>query len=131
MKTLRIATMLAGLLLMTGCTTARAMQETPSPTFSSAGTAVIRETKKAAETIQKEALKAAEEAGVEFKFGSEMEFYLFKTDDEAKPTKIPYDEAGYMDIGLNRANFIEMCLPKILREPDPGEFKVVIRKKGA
>ena len=62
MKTLRIATMLAGLLLMTGCTTARAMQETPSPTFSSAGTAVIRETKKAAETIQKEALKAAEEA---------------------------------------------------------------------
>ena len=39
--------------------------------------------------------------------------------------------SGYMDIGLNRANFIEMCLPKILREPDPGEFKVVIRKKGA
>ncbi len=39
--------------------------------------------------------------------------------------------SGYMDIGLNRANFIEMCLPKILREPDPGEFKVCIRKKGA
>ncbi|MBR2811949.1 MAG: hypothetical protein IKD69_11265 [Solobacterium sp.] len=35
------------------------MQETPSPTFSSAGKEVISVTKKAAETIQKEADKAA------------------------------------------------------------------------
>ena len=63
--------------------------------------------------ILKDAVKAAEEAGVEFKFGSEMEFYLFKTDDEAKPTKIPYDEAGYMDIApLDRGENIrrEICL---------------------
>ena len=51
--------------------------------------------------------------GVEFKFGSEMEFYLFKTDDEARPTKIPYDEAGYLDIApLDRGENIrrEICL---------------------
>ena len=63
--------------------------------------------------ILKMAVKAADEAGIEFKFGSEMEFYLFKTDDEARPTKVPYDEAGYMDIApLDRGENIrrEICL---------------------
>jgi len=49
-------------------------------------------------SILKKAIKAAKEAGVEFAFGSEMEFYLFKTDENGKPTKEPYDNAGYMDI---------------------------------
>ena len=63
--------------------------------------------------ILKDAVRAADEAGIEFRFGSEMEFYLFKTDDEARPTKIPYDEAGYMDIApLDRGENIrrEICL---------------------
>ncbi len=63
--------------------------------------------------ILKNAVKAAEDAGIEFKFGSEIEFYLFKTDDEAKPTKIPYDSASYMDIApLDRGENIrrEICL---------------------
>ncbi len=63
--------------------------------------------------ILKNAVKAAEDAGIEFKFGSEIEFYLFRTDDEAKPTKIPYDNAGYMDIApLDRGENIrrEICL---------------------
>lgn len=63
--------------------------------------------------ILKMAVKAADEAGIEFKFGSEMEFYLFRTDDEARPTKVPYDEAGYMDIApLDRGENIrrEICL---------------------
>ncbi len=63
--------------------------------------------------ILKNAVAAADEAGVEFKFGSEMEFYLFKTDDEACPTNIPYDQAGYMDIApLDRGENIrrEICL---------------------
>lgn len=59
MKTIRIATVVAILFCMTGCTATQAMQETPSPTFSSAGKEVISVTKKAAETIQKEADKAA------------------------------------------------------------------------
>ena len=48
--------------------------------------------------ILKDAVDEAKKAGVEFKFGSETEFYLFKKDDEGNPTRIPYDNAGYMDI---------------------------------
>lgn len=48
--------------------------------------------------ILKNAVKAAEDKGINFRFGTETEFYLFNKDDEGKPTKIPYDDAGYMDI---------------------------------
>ena len=44
------------------------------------------------------AIEDAKEKGVEFAFGSELEFYLFKTDEEGNSTKEPYDRAGYMDI---------------------------------
>lgn len=46
-------------------------------------------------------LKAVEDAraaGHSFAFGAEQEFYLFELDERGKPTKTPYDEAGYMDI---------------------------------
>lgn len=48
--------------------------------------------------ILKKAVAIAEKKGIEFQFGSEMEFYLFERDDYGKPTKIPYDTASYMDI---------------------------------
>ncbi len=48
--------------------------------------------------ILKDAVDKAAAAGVSFKFGSEMEFYLFKTDENGDATRIPYDNAGYMDI---------------------------------
>jgi len=48
--------------------------------------------------LLKKAVKDAEKAGYKFYFGAEQEFYLFKLDEEGKATKIPYDEAGYMDI---------------------------------
>ena len=48
--------------------------------------------------ILKKAVAAAEEAGIEFRFGSETEFYLFNKDENGNPTKTPYDHAGYMDI---------------------------------
>ena len=51
-----------------------------------------------ARRILKNAVKAAEKEGCSFNFGSELEFYLFKLDDNGKPTKEPYDDAGYMDI---------------------------------
>ena len=44
------------------------------------------------------AVARAERAGISFAFGAEMEFYLFKTDEEGEPTRIPYDRASYMDI---------------------------------
>ena len=48
--------------------------------------------------ILKKAVRKAEEEGISFRFGTESEFYLFRKDDEGNPTKIPYDQAGYMDI---------------------------------
>ena len=49
-------------------------------------------------TLLKNAVRTAEEAGCTFAFGIEQEFYLFKLDDAGEPTKIPHDQAGYMDI---------------------------------
>lgn len=44
------------------------------------------------------ARKIKDECGVELQFGTEFEFYLFKLDENAEPTTIPFDNAGYMDI---------------------------------
>ena len=49
-------------------------------------------------SILKEAARKAEEEGISFRFGSETEFYLFLKDENGRPTRIPYDEAGYLDI---------------------------------
>ena len=42
--------------------------------------------------------KAKEEFGVEFKIGTEIEFYLMNLAEDGSPTKIPMDHGGYMDI---------------------------------
>lgn len=49
-------------------------------------------------TILKNAVAEAEKRGYYFRFGSEMEFYLFRLDENGIPTQEPYDKAGYMDI---------------------------------
>ena len=49
-------------------------------------------------SILKKAVAYAAEQGYSFAFGAEMEFYLFKVDENGEPTKNPYDHAGYMDI---------------------------------
>ncbi|MCR5612318.1 glutamine synthetase family protein [Treponema sp.] len=55
--------------------------------------------KKDCRTLLKNAVKKArEEYNVEFRFGTEIEFYLFKLNEKGEPTKIPFDNAGYMDI---------------------------------
>lgn len=44
---------------------------------------------------------AAEDAaklGFDFRFGTEMEFYLFRLDAEGNETRIPFDKAGYMEV---------------------------------
>ena len=48
--------------------------------------------------ILEKAVKAASEQGLSLFFGSEFEFYLFKTDESGAPTKEPFDHAGYMDV---------------------------------
>ena len=49
-------------------------------------------------TLLKNAVQHAEEAGYSFSFGPEMEFYLFKLDENGNPTTQPYDQATYMDV---------------------------------
>ena len=49
-------------------------------------------------TLLANAVKEASDKGLEFSFGSEQEFYLFKLDEDGNPTKDPYDFAGDMDI---------------------------------
>ena len=48
--------------------------------------------------ILKRATEEAAKKGISCFFGSELEFYLFKTDENGEPTKEPFDHAGYMDI---------------------------------
>ena len=64
-------------------------------------------------SILKRAVEEANKAGIEFHFGSETEFYLFTKDEEGNPTKLPYDNGGYMDIApLDRCENVrrEICL---------------------
>ncbi len=63
--------------------------------------------------LLRKAVALAEERGISFFFGSEMEFYLFMTDEAGNPTKIPYDTASYMDIApLDKGENVrrEICL---------------------
>ena len=48
--------------------------------------------------ILKRAIADAAQAGYTFAFGSELEFYLFRLDENGDPTNIPYDQATYMDV---------------------------------
>ena len=49
-------------------------------------------------SLLKQAMDAAAQQGYAFFFGAEQEFYLFRLDENGKPTRDPYDDAGYMDI---------------------------------
>ena len=57
------------------------------------GTPFDRDTR----SLLKKAVEEAAAAGYSFAFGTEQEFYLFELDESGRPTKIPYDDAGYMD----------------------------------
>lgn len=54
--------------------------------------------KKDCRTLLANAVKKAKDSGVQFRFGTEIEFYLFKLDEKGEATKIPFDNASYMDI---------------------------------
>ena len=49
-------------------------------------------------TLLKKAIQKAKEKNLHVDFGSEIEFYLFKQDEEGNNTYKPLDKAGYMDI---------------------------------
>ena len=64
--------------------------------------------------ILKKVLKKASDMGFDgFNIGPEAEFFLFKTDDNGKPSTILYDKAGYFDLGpvdLGECVRRDMCL---------------------
>ncbi len=92
----------------------------------------------------KEAVKyARENYDLEFKFGTEFEFYLFKLAENGEPTKIPFDNAGYMDIapedkGENIRREIDFTLEQMGITPEyshheegPGQNEIDFRSSTA
>ena len=49
--------------------------------------------------VLKRALARAGEMGLTFNVGPELEFFLFQTDEDGRPTTKTSDEAGYFDLG--------------------------------
>ncbi|NCB64211.1 MAG: type I glutamate--ammonia ligase, partial [Clostridia bacterium] len=49
--------------------------------------------------VLKKTLKRASDMGYTFNVGPELEFFLFQTDEDGKPTTKTNDEAGYFDLG--------------------------------
>ena len=90
-------------------------------------------------SLLKQAVEDAKAAGLTFTFGTEMEFYLFRRDEEGRPTKIPYDEAGYMDVapadkGENVRREVSLTLERMGIRPEsshheegPGQNEVDFR----
>ncbi len=59
------------------------------------------------------AVEDAKKSGYCFSFGTEIEFYLFKLDEQGEATKTPYDNASYMDVApLDKGENIrrQICL---------------------
>ena len=93
--------------------------------------------------LLQKAMLDAQEAGYTFYFGAEQEFYLFNLDEDGEPTKIPYDQAGYMDIapddkGENIRREICLTLEQMgilpessHHEEGPGQNEIVFRYSDA
>lgn len=89
--------------------------------------------------LLKKAVARAAQEGYAFAFGSEMEFYLFQTDEAGNPTTEPYDQAGYMDVapedkGENIRREICMILEQMGIQPEcshheegPGQNEIDFR----
>ena len=93
--------------------------------------------------ILKRAVEQAAALGYRFDFGPEMEFYLFKQDEQGRETQEPYDNAGYMDIApADRGENVrrEICLTleqmniwpeRSHHEEGPGQNKIDFRYANA
>ncbi len=89
--------------------------------------------------ILRRAVADAERAGYRFFFGSELEFYLFRLDENGAPTRVPYDNAAYMDVapedrGENIRREICLTLERMNIQPEashheegPGQNEIDFR----
>ena len=63
--------------------------------------------------VLKRAIEKADKMGYKFNVGPELEFFLFHTDDEGRPTTKTHDKAGYFDldnVDLGGACRRDMCI---------------------
>ena len=89
--------------------------------------------------LLKQAVKHAREQGLEVNFGTEVEFYIFRNDEEGNPTRIPLDMAGYFDTTPKdggediRRDICNILLEMGIfpesshHENGPGQYEVVFR----
>lgn len=73
--------------------------------------------------VLKSAITRIEQKGYLCKIGAECEFYLFKTDEDGEPTRIPFDNGGYLDVspldkGENVRREICLCLEEMGIKPE-------------
>ena len=72
--------------------------------------------------ILKKAVEKTEEMGFKCRAGLACEFYLFKADDNGYPTRIPHDNAGYLDVApLDKGENVrrQICLTLEQMEIEP------------
>lgn len=93
--------------------------------------------------ILRRAVKDAADMGITCFFGSEFEFYLFSSDENGNSTKIPFDNAGYMDIApadkgenIRREICLTLCEMGIIpetshHEEGPGQNEIDFRYSDA
>lgn len=93
--------------------------------------------------ILKRSVDRAKKMGVRVSFGAECEFYLFKRDENGDPTRIPADDAHYMDAApFDKGESVrrEICLaleqmnftPETAHhEEGPGQNEIDFRYSGA
>ncbi len=65
--------------------------------------------------VLKRITQSAQEMGFIFNTGPELEFYLFRTDDEGRPLPLPHDAAGYFDVSTDLAHDIRAEMVKALQ----------------
>ena len=90
-------------------------------------------------SLLRKAVCEAEKSGLHFTFSGEQKYYLFRTDENAEPTRIPCDNAGYMDIapedhGENIRREVCLTLEQMGIRPEsshheegPGQNEIKIR----
>ncbi len=74
-------------------------------------------------------LQECADLGFSCRIGLKSEFYLFKTDEEGRPTNIPWDEGSYMDIspldrGENIRREICLCLEEMGIQPKESHHEI-------
>jgi glutamine synthetase len=66
--------------------------------------------------VLRRVLAEAEAMGYDYMTGPELEFFLFKPDDQGNPQPVPNDKAGYFDVSTDLAHNIRRQMVRALEE---------------